>query len=192
MIIVGVTLSTGISVSSISDGGGNSYTQIGTQTNPDGVTLEFWRSANFQCAASGTITVNLSGTGATAGVAVSYRGAIGLGTVGTATGNVNPIETGSQSSGKLGDFLIVGFGKTNGSNGYDIPTSGNLRRQRGSNVGAGFVFLGDNTGFPTTSLSTTSAVPGNWMARFFPLISSSIEGNLIGMDISSFNDETSW
>jgi hypothetical protein len=152
------------SVSSITDGGLNTYTLIGGKSAGSGIRLELWATQSFAPAASGTLTITVGATGyRVSASACSYRGVNSLiGTFGTGTAASGTVTTGSVAYSS-GSWLVAGFGE-NAANAFTQST-GVLRGQAAGTTNCDECIMDSNAvASPQTLASTmTSATwAGVW------------------------------
>src|ERR1017187_5040332 len=91
-VVVGVSiLSTGVSVSGITDTAGNTYTLQAAGNNGSNVRVELWAAHGITGNGSSVITVALSGSSLASAAFEEYAGV-------TAIGNVSPVSTGNNTT----------------------------------------------------------------------------------------------
>lgn len=188
LVVIGiVVIST--TVSSITDGGGNTYRKVGSTTNGT-IDVELWMTDSVVPAGSGTITVTLvaDGVGQAGAVAASYRNVAFAGTVaGTATGATSPVTSGSRSLVESGDYLLMFAGVA--TNQTFVAQNGSIRNQEAGS-GQSSVFI-DNTGAASVTDSATMTNT-NWATVFFTLRTITTTDALPAMTDSLTSLKTVW
>jgi len=158
IVVVVISTNNGNLVTSITDGGGNTYFRNNSIAQ-SGLTVEVWSSNTPHAAASGTITVNVTTGFRCAGVAASYTG-VDLVDVTTAatTGSTSPITTGSTVLRDASDWLLMGGGLA-AANTFTAQ-NGQLRNQ---NTTTGLsVCLIDSNGASSPVTDSATMTAANW------------------------------
>lgn len=142
-------------VSSISDGGTNTYNFIDGVTNGT-IRTEIWKAdkVNAGALAAATITVTLSASGSRAvGCVQTYSGvAFGDDSDGTNTGSSAAPTTAAQTLQETGDFLIGAIGVSSAT-ALSAPTGTIEQQQTTTGLRGGLL---DNTGATTETCAATS------------------------------------
>lgn len=180
MVIVGVAFpSTSISVSSITDTGGNTYHRIATLANGT-LTVELWKTDSVSpLATGGTVTVTLSGTGARATAEVAtYRGVAFAGEGGqTHTGTTSPITSGSTTLVEPNSDWLIFYGAEAGVNVFTAQ-NGSLRVQDGTTGIRGVLIDSNGAASPVTCSATFTAATWAGLAVELRLLGSTQSENL--------------
>ncbi len=125
-IVVSAGNDSSLTVSSVTDSGGSTYTQRATIAN-GADRSEIWSTAAGGAVAGTSITVTFSGTGAVGASASDYSGVQALGTTGTNTGT-STVPTISLTTQDNSNAVVAGFQAHGG-----VPaaqTTGALRDER--------------------------------------------------------------
>jgi hypothetical protein len=127
IVIAVCIITTTVSVSSITDTAGNTYTQKTAGNNSTNVREEVWTSHNVTGNGSNVVTVNFSGSTACAIASEQYSGVNAIGNTGTSTGT-NQYPNASALTQNASDFVVVGIAIAGASTDTISANTGNLRQ----------------------------------------------------------------
>lgn len=148
IVVVVAILTTTVSVSSITDTKGNTYTQKAAVNNGSAIRIEIWASHGVAAQSNNVVTVNLSGSSLASAAYQIYSGVAGLGNTNTNTGS-SVFPESDLSTQDANNFLVLGYAI--GSSSSDTATAKDNVTIRQTEIPAlttAGAVLADNTSAP--------------------------------------------
>lgn len=175
-VAVAVIFPNNITVSSITDTGGSSYTLAAAVNNGTGLRTELWSTGAGAALASTSVTIHVSSSSVFAYAIDQYSGVAALGTNTTATGN-GTAQNISLTTQDANNFVVAGVGVQSGATTESwSATGGTNLRASGSNtsVGASQALADETAATASTITLTTNVTTGDpWAAAALELRSTS-------------------
>jgi len=163
-ILVGVVSNaSALNVTSITDGGGNTYSRISSSVQ-SGCTVEVWGSNKAHPLASGTVTVNVTTGFRAVGVAAYYTGVDLWDVQAVSTGSASPLTSGSVTLRDLASWTMT-FGGMAAANAFTAQ-NGSIRGQTTTTGLSGVLIDSNGAASPVTDSATMTAATWGQITLF--------------------------